>query len=200
MSKREPTAEQFLKDVLNHEMHVPLDKEVYRHIQMRNPKNSNLWFDIVTWPGNLTIRGDMGCWTFSRVPDMFNFFRERTLKINPSYWSEKVQNGVHGGRDSCRCFDEDEFRKSCESMVSNYTDDDALKSEILASLRDEISYHEGEGEHGLRQCVYEFRHGDFFFDPSDIPSGMVFTYHFIWCLYAIVWTIQQYDAMKERTA
>ncbi len=29
---------------------------------------------------------------------------------------------------------------------------------------------------------------------DELPDGMVYAYHFIWCLYAIVWGIQQWDA------
>jgi len=37
----------------------------------------------------------------------------------------------------------------------------------------------------------------FEFDPCELPSGMVYRYHFIWCLYAIVWGISQYDAATK---
>jgi hypothetical protein len=29
----------------------------------------------VTWPGMLTLRGGLGCWSFTRVEDMLDFFR-----------------------------------------------------------------------------------------------------------------------------
>jgi len=32
----------------------------------------------------------------------------------------------------------------------------------------------------------------------DIPQGKVWSYHFLWCCYAIVWAIQQYDAIADK--
>ena len=34
-------------------------------------KNADGTFDIVTWPGYLCYSGDMGCFVFTRLPDMF---------------------------------------------------------------------------------------------------------------------------------
>lgn len=123
---RELTAEQFLKDVANHQMESRMENGIYRHLVFRQSGEHswNMWFGIVTWPGWLTIYGDMGTWTFSRVEDMFCFFRDEKLRINASYWAEKLQHGTHGGRDGAR----------------------------------------------------------------------------VWCLYAIVWAIQQYDAAHVQTA
>ena len=62
---REPTAEQFLKDVQRHAMNELHRDGVYRHLRFRQPENGNMWFELVTWPGHLTIAGDMGTWTFA---------------------------------------------------------------------------------------------------------------------------------------
>lgn len=56
------TPETFLKDVSGHVMAVKLDEGLHRHIIFRQPKNSNQWYEILTWPGCLTIHGDMGTW------------------------------------------------------------------------------------------------------------------------------------------
>ena len=64
-------ADQLLRDVAKHKMTVRLDNGLYRHLLFRQPDTSNLWFEIVTWPHCLTIHGDMGTWSFSRVEDMF---------------------------------------------------------------------------------------------------------------------------------
>ena len=86
---RPMTEEQFLKDVAAHKMSaLELDVGIHRHLRFIQPATNNMWFDIVTWPGSLTIHGDMGTWSFSRLPDMFNFFRGN--RINASSWSEKI--------------------------------------------------------------------------------------------------------------
>src|ERR1035438_10338294 len=72
-NKKQP--ESFLADVAEHAMAVMQDNGVYRHLRFRKPGSSNMWFDLITWPGSLVISGDMGTWAFSRVEDMFAFFR-----------------------------------------------------------------------------------------------------------------------------
>jgi hypothetical protein len=65
MPKREPTAEQFLKDVANHKMAVLHNDGIYRHIEFRSADSGwHLWFALVTWPGFLTICGVWGIQQF----------------------------------------------------------------------------------------------------------------------------------------
>src|SRR4051812_7199267 len=108
----EPTRDQFLKDVERHKMSVKLSDGVYRHLRFSKPLDSNMWFELVTWPGYLTISGDMGTWAFSRITDMFEFFRSRNdgeLEINSGYWSEKLQAGASGGSRHSKVWDSDKF-------------------------------------------------------------------------------------------
>lgn len=86
-----PTLQDFLNDVKNHELIIHKDDGIYRHITLRDPKTINLLFNITTFPDYLVITGDMGTITFSRVDDMFKFFRNDELNINPNYWAEKIQ-------------------------------------------------------------------------------------------------------------
>lgn len=94
------TEESFLRDVATHEMEVIKDEELYRHIRFRRPGTGCMGFDFLTWPGYLCYTGDMGTFVFSRIPDMFEFFRGsgnnfkdgKTLYINPGYWQEKIQS------------------------------------------------------------------------------------------------------------
>jgi hypothetical protein len=55
-------------------MAVNLDSGLYRHLSFRHPKRGFNWFEIITWPWGLTFNGDHGCWSFSRIEDMFEFF------------------------------------------------------------------------------------------------------------------------------
>lgn len=201
MSERPLDAVEFLRDIANHRLTSYLDNGLYRHLRWKKPGDSNLWFDIITWPGCLTIRGDMGTWTFSRVEDMFTFFRNDTLKINPSYWAEKLLNGTSGGRRLAQEFDEDVFRSRLESQLTEYYDIEAARLDgIRTELREQLDRHSGEGQHGLMGAAYDFKHKGFQFDPCELPDGLIYEYQFIWCLYAIVWAIQQYDAAKNPEA
>lgn len=203
---RQATAEQFLKDVANHQMTTSHESGVYRHLRFQIPLDSNMWFDLVTWPGFLTIAGDMGTWTFARVPDMFTFFRSKELHINPSYWSEKIQGGVHGGSDTAKVYDFETFASRLMDQLQNYY---SLEGDDLAAVqqavKDEILCSEDRYESiaAFRDFSHTLEDGrKFEFDSFEIPDGKDYAYHFIWCLYAIVWGIQQYDAAaaaKENT-
>src|SRR5258708_33733869 len=95
-AERLPNEASFLKDVATHEMIVRRDDGPYRHIRFQRPDTICLYFDVVTWPGFLCFSGDAGCYVFSRLPDMLEFFRYESkpagkLFINPDYWGQKVE-------------------------------------------------------------------------------------------------------------
>ena len=99
MSTPDPIAERFARETAKHRMTVLHDDGLYRHLRFTEmhlcndaewrTTNGFYWFDLITWPGSLTINGDCGTYTFSRITDMFEFFRG--YGINPQYWAEKVQ-------------------------------------------------------------------------------------------------------------
>ena len=186
-------ADQLLRDVSGHVLTVEEDDGLYRHLHFAHPKISNLWFDLIPWPGNLTIHGDMGTWSFSRIENMFEFFRSKDLKIDTSYWDEKVTSESRFGGPS-RKFSPETFRANVLSDLNNYELGEAEKAEIVEELGDEVFGEEHEAT--ARRALDDFEHGDFkFFDTWEL-NGDDYTYHFIWCLYAIVWAIQKYDAVK----
>lgn len=65
----QPTEQSFLRDVAKHEMTVIHDAGEIRHLRFGRPGDSNMHFNITTVPGYLMFTGDMGAWTFSRLPD-----------------------------------------------------------------------------------------------------------------------------------
>jgi hypothetical protein len=147
----------------------------------------------------LTIHGDMGTWTFSRLPDMFEFFRSHDgkLRINESYWAEKLRGGVHGGRDSSRVWDEDYFAERLIGQLSDYYSLEQSDLEaVTKAAQEEVLV--GENEHELMSAAAGFSHQlsdgrKFQFDTCELPDGKVYAYHFVWCLYAIVWGIRSWD-------
>ena len=112
------TEVQFLKDVSKHQMIVLRDDGISRHIRFKQPNTGNRYFDLITWDGCLCYNGDMGTFVFSRIPDMFEFFRQdrsqvlrdgKTLAINLGYWGEKLQSiSRFGGYEE---FDGDKFKQ-----------------------------------------------------------------------------------------
>ena len=93
----------FVSDTDEHQMTILHDDGVYRHLRFKAPGTRFYWFDLVTWPGHLSITGDMGAFTFARVQDMFTFFYGHD--INPGYWGEKVIAG------EVKAYSEDVFRE-----------------------------------------------------------------------------------------
>jgi hypothetical protein len=68
--------ERFLSDVRDHKLMIIKDDPPYRHIRLSRPGSSTYLFELVTYPGYLCYSGDMGCYVWSRVADMFTFFRD----------------------------------------------------------------------------------------------------------------------------
>lgn len=83
------TVESFKRDTAKFKLTILHDDGVYRHLRIGDPETFCQAFQITTWPGHLEYSGDMGDYVFSRLDDMFRFFRGDS--INPSYWAEKLQ-------------------------------------------------------------------------------------------------------------
>lgn len=225
MRKTEPTIESFLKDVEKHEMKVLLDNGVYRHLQCKAPGTFNQWFDIVTWLGHLAYTGDMGSFVFSRLEDMFKFFRVQDgsgeLRINRPYWGEKLEAVDRDGRTSSHTqFSEDLLRQHVEETIKTWVEEcdepyDADEEEIAAArkefedelrqaIKDDVYSYFDEGEHEARKAVREFSHkiGDNTYEFQDTWEWDCddYTFRFTWCCYAIVWAIRTYDAAEKQAA
>jgi hypothetical protein len=192
------TEQRFLKDVAEHQMTVIRDDGVHRHIRFRRPDTSCMSFDLVTWPGYLAYSGDMGCYVFTRLPDMFEFFRAdrthgtkdgRRLYINPSYWAEKC---VASDRDGVTAYSSDKFRE----RVRQWLDDGDASVTVREAAEDLIDYNADEGEHVALAAVRDFEHEGFRFDDFWECNLHEYTFRFIWCCYGLAWAIEQYDAAK----
>jgi hypothetical protein len=153
-----------------------------------------MWFEVVTWPGSLAIHGDMGTWTFSRVDDMFTFFRSKELKINAQYWCEKVGAESRFGGPSEK-FNSDTFKANVISSLDNYDLDKTENTAVIEALERDVFCEEDEAS--VRRALANFSHDGFTFSDSWEINGNAYTYHFLWCLHAIVWAIQQYDAAEK---
>jgi len=194
--------ERFLNDVKDHKFSILKEDGLYRHIRLKRPESSTYRFDILTWPGYLCITGDMGCLTFSRVEDMVEFFGmddndfNKKHVINPSYWEEKIQSISKFGGPS-KEFDNDTFRENVIQRISDYyEDDEEKKKECLEEIQDQVFYYmEDEHPQSIYQKLYEFNFKNFSFDES--PNGEIYTFHYIWILYAIVYGITEYKKFKN---
>lgn len=187
---RKYALDRFLQDTANHKMEILLNNGLYRHLKFTKNGSSIYSFDLITWPGYLCVCGNMGTFVFMRVEDMFRFFRSDVdkLDINPSYWAEKCEAGKESLEEYqpeifiARINDEmndsefsDEARKAVEIDVLPYADYGEHEA-VEAAMRFEL-----DGQQAFPD-FYEYRLRDW-------------TFHYLWICYAIVWGIQQYDAL-----
>lgn len=193
----QPTKESFLNDVKNHTCTCFLNNELYRHYRFKNPETSNMFFDIVTWPGYLSFSGDMGCFVFARIEDMFAFFRHDDINIG--YWAEKLE-AVDKSEDF-RAWSDENFRKSIKGWWEAHYEDNLESEEakeVWSQLEDEILSNadcEWEAVHAINNFKCQ---ADMHFDFSDFWASdhTAYTYRYVWCCYAIIWAIKEIDKIK----
>jgi len=158
MLDRERAKERFKEDTENHKMEVLMDNGIYRHLKFTNNGSQCYRFDIHTWAGYLCVDGDMGCYVFRRIPDMFEFFRmddndfNKKNIINPGYWSEKLE-AVNS--DSARSndgngyeeFSQEAFKDAVKQEYDNFCEEyevtieeerDEIQDELLRDETDNI--------------------------------------------------------------
>jgi hypothetical protein len=209
-----PTQQSFLKDVADHSMTVLLDDGLYRHIRFQGARHPwNQWFDIVTWPGRLAYSGDMGTFVFARLEDMFEFFRSRPsgdpskLFINTGYWAEKLQAVDRDHRNNSEmAFSEELFLERVEEHVSEWINEYPLtgkeKKELREAIAENVLCYADDGEYEAHRALREFSAevGGHKFEFCDTWEWNLreYTYRFVWCCYAIAWSIQQYDKIHVK--
>jgi hypothetical protein len=201
------SAERFAADVRGHQLTVLHEDGLYRHLRFQKPGTGFYWFDLITWPGCLAINGDMEGYTFSRVEDMFTFFRAssgwNSKTINPQYWAEKLR-----AASRVKQYSEEKLRQLVSETVSYHAADypglrTAVKRRVLGS--EDLYY-----EESARQVLDEFVHGkppergerDQRFRFADTWEWDLTTYshQYLWCCHAIQWGVGQYDAARQPVA
>lgn len=218
-----PTKETFLENVKDHKMEILNDSGIYRTIRFGEPDTYCRHFFLTTWDGHLTISGDMGTYTFERTHDMFKFFNGKY--INPSYWSEKLRAGAHRHWEIAEEFDAEALKEIVFEEFNDYWspsdieedlnlysegyegyDDlvekkEEMKEEML-ECKEELQWtldninniQQAYGELDNFECNGFKFHPDFFIDGF---SPTKYTYHYLWCCYAIQWGIGVYNEYKE---
>lgn len=182
----------FRSATTNHQMTVLRDDGVYRHLRFKAPDTGFYRFDLVTWPGHLSITGDTGSYTFARTEDMFAFFRTG-ISINPHYWAEKAV-----ADSDLKAYSEDLFRQHVTEHIADYAEEypglaDAVQEQIFDGGN---WYHEQEA----RELLDCFEHENFRFHDSWEWDFRDFTYRFLWCCHAIRWGIEQYDNARDEAS
>jgi len=195
--------DRFQETICEHHLTIVHDDGLHRHLRCARPQSSDRYFNITTWPDFLCISGDMGCYVFQRVEDMFKFFRNEELAINPGYWQEKLQSGPSIAPDEIsKEWVEDKFRLEIKEWFDDVTEDwsEEDKAEAWEEVESEV-LSEADNEWRAINAAMEFRFNDeeLFQDFWEVDCKQWKT-HYLWCCYAIVWAIQQYDSTKQAAA
>ncbi|GAA5229227.1 hypothetical protein [Arthrobacter cryoconiti] len=191
----------FNKDTEGHVMTTLHEDGLYRHLRFRSPEIGWGWFDLITWPGHLTINGDMGTYTFARVEDMFTFF---TGYINTHYWSEKEKGR---GRSELKEHDGDEFKTwIVQDFWDTSRDMDAdLTKRWWATIRENVfdrhSFHNTDHREGCNDAVDDIIHEGVapkrhYQDLWD-NDWTKYPWHLEYCMASIVAGIRTYNAVKK---
>lgn len=170
--KRDYEAEmqrRFEGDTADHTLIVVHDDGLYRHLRCQKPNTWSYGFDVMTWPGYLAYAGDMGDFLFTRVRDMFEFFRDQSA--NPHYWSEKLR-GPGPAHQAVLDFDHDAFEAAARERNMDVWDPPFNTQDAARLLV----------EDGM--------------DPYDLPKLDRWSAQFLWACHAIPWAIARYDEAK----
>lgn len=216
--------ERFLRDVAKHEMTVIRDDGVHRHIRFKQPDSSNMFFDLVTWPGFLCYSGDMGTYVFQHTQDMLGFFRKngRLDRFDHHYWAEKIKAA---GRAGVKEHSHEKFSRQISEWVDGHAEDykpdeddpDRLalwaaayaelraevESEVLAADSNEVRCFDAANDFkhdGEAWCAFHGADANFEFTDFWEVDTKEYTFRFLWCCYALAWGIEKYDAAKAAIA
>lgn len=200
------TVVEFLEHVKDFEMTVLQDSGVDRQLLFRNPKTNNRWFKITTWNNWLYLTGDMGDYSFERIPDMFHFFRDpkKELRVNPGYWGEKFV----GQKEELEEFSDYLLRRTVVSMFRDYWDGptapDSKEHEEKWEAWEDIRWTLENPIDSNPVRIYDQWNdlggtaGKIVGDMDWFSSCFTYKYRFLWICRAIVWGIAQYDERVER--
>lgn len=189
------TQEVFLDDVKNLSIRIMRDDGFNRHISFTNNGSSVYRFDLVTWPGFLCIAGDCGTYVFRRVEDMFTFFRGK--EINQEYWGGKLESIDRTG--GYKEFVDHLFVEAVKEDFEQWEfESEKQKQKVWGDLESEVLTRLEEGEHPARQAASDYI-SDYNHEFTDFweHSLTEYTFHYTWCLRAIVHGIKLYDEEKK---
>lgn len=203
--------ERFASEADGATMTVVKDDGVHRHLSFRFPKASWGPCEVVTWPGALTLRGGLGCWSFTRVEDMFEFFRpsRNVTRVNPTYWVQKL---VPGSGSEVKEYAEDRARAYVRQAVAEavkthghiraedaeewlWSDFAWAEFDTEAALMRTLGRFEGrvEADRPVGDSLEEFMASEFHFPVRDWDLYRYSDWFLLACV-VLPWAVEQYDA------
>lgn len=192
--------ERFHAGIEGCEPEILLDQGLYRHIRFKKGTPFGEWFELVTWPGRLTITGGRPAYTFSRLLDMFEFFRGDAP--NPGYWSEKV---IAYGQPT-KVYSVEALKEMLQETAAEHEEDFPGLTIALQSHFFDGWEVDAELEDSARLALRDFEFPERFDRKKDAPYFQFtdtwewnlhdWDFHYLWACHAIPWGIAQYDKLK----
>lgn len=184
----------FTEQTTEHDMYVLRNDSPYRHLRFAKEDTISYWFEIVTFPNVLIFNGDYGCYVFSRITDMFEFFRNQAP--HPEYWSSKLigqQQVTTFSGSHVREYLAREFREYLRANERHWSPDECQN--YIDEFEDEIinNCHE---ENDFNNIGFKELESGFVFDPA-VFNPKIFTMQFLWACFAIPWAIKKYDNYRQ---
>jgi hypothetical protein len=196
----------FAIDTADHEMTILLDEGLHRHVRFMRPRpgSSSYWYELITVPHALIFRGDYGSLVFSRVEDMFGFFRSNpdrlTMRISPDYWAEKLTSD----RDCVKVYSRERLE---ERLAEEFEREEKQFPGIAKAwaVYVEDNFYDLDYEEPAREALRDFE-----FPVAGQPAVCFedawewdlkdFDHGYLWACHAVVAGIARYDAAKAQAA
>lgn len=193
----EDELKRFLTNVNEHELTINLDNGLYRDLTIKKEDTVSYHYNITTRPGYLMISGDMGTYVFSRIPDMFKFFRNDGYEINAGYWAEKLVADSEFAKSEV--FSPKRVEQYLNQIMEDYIEDNwdedvGEERELIESLITQANMCEDDFFYSIEKNANSTK-----LDLSDYYEYDFkdYSYYYIWCCYAIVHAIKLYDKIKK---
>jgi hypothetical protein len=197
----------FAEAVRDHKTNILIDTEHMKQWHCGRSRSSTYAFTITTWPGYLTITGDMGCYTFRRERDMLSWFNqsrpayEGDRDINPDYWSGKLE-AQDTRRSGYEVFSEDAFEISIREAMAGYLANFSLsqaKRIVLEAQADDL-FRAPDGRDEALSRVMNWKcpvTRSYPFDDFWDSNTTEYDFGFLQACHAILWGIKQYDMVTQ---
>jgi len=200
----ENVLQEFKNSVANHKLTINLDQGLYRDITVKNPESSACAYHVIARPRYLMICGDMGTFVFNvSTNDAFEYFRDKLDNIRLShYYRRKLQAEDVTVKSTQFDFDGviselEEYLDCFEEYCSDLPEDTNFNFEAAKEAVENFKLHTDRDEQSYISTIHNWdvdeAGGMTLDDFWDGEIGVTATYHYRWCIYAIIHAVNLYD-------
>lgn len=191
----------FINETKNHTITIHRNDGLYRHVEFSNNGSSTYKFMLTTWPGYLSISGDMGCYVFQRIEDMFDFFHSDHVQptANLGYWGEKLQAIEKNG--GYKEFSYDGFIENLQQQLKDHAEyeDGFDQFGVWAELTEHMENCDHDHEEDCLTMAANFK-SENGFEFSDVwhSSSKEYTFQYQWICWAIAYGVRWFEEATKK--